>query len=103
MALIVLSRAHAGTTHPASVGDTVTIQLPENPTTGYRWQVIASGSLTPCGDDFAPSAAVGAEGMRTLRFTVTAAGMHQLRLAQAREWESATTPQDQLIISIKAQ
>jgi len=75
------------------VGDVLTIRLPENPTTGFRWQTDrteASGVLDPMADFFAPSpvGAIGAGGTRVLRWTATSQGHAEIRLELMRTWEA---------------
>jgi len=69
----------------ARVGDTVLIRLPESPTTGYRWTALQG---TPASDDFiSGSDAIGAGGVRVLRFRVKSPGAVTLELVLARSWE----------------
>ncbi len=69
----------------------ISIRLPENPGTGYRWEV-----AEPDGDHLAlqnsvfalePGSGLGASGWRTLTFKATSPGTTQLRLKYWREWE----------------
>ena len=81
------------------IGDTIVVELPENPTTGFRWQGSPDSQLVPSADQFVPSrdAAPGGGGIRTLRFGVVAAGDGRLKLQLRREWETAM-PQQSLEI-----
>jgi inhibitor of cysteine peptidase len=73
------------------LGATCMIQLPENPTTGYRWQVHSAGAPVVAieADDFeVGSQRVGAPGLR--RWTVRAAqpGTAVIELRNRRSWET---------------
>lgn len=74
-----------------AVGDVVKIELPENPTTGFRWQVMSAGDgvLSLRSDDFAasPDPAIGAGGLRRFRWSAVGAGTARLRLELKRSWE----------------
>ena len=85
----ILTAARSGTRHALAVGDEIAVELDENPTTGYRWQVaVDTDALRVVDDGFTPaSAAAGASGVR--RFTVTALreGAPELRLRKLRSWQ----------------
>jgi inhibitor of cysteine peptidase len=73
-------------------GQTLVITLDSNPTTGYRWEVVASDSpvLRQKGEAEykAPeSSAVGAGGQEVFRFEAASAGEMTLELAYRRSWE----------------
>jgi inhibitor of cysteine peptidase len=74
-------------------GDVLVIRLPENPTTGFRWNVKeADPSLLKLqSDDFSPAKAggVGAGGVRLFRFAALGLGEAALALDLARAWEPA--------------
>jgi inhibitor of cysteine peptidase len=91
---IVLGPADRGGRIEIRAGDTVTVRLPENPTTGYQWQ-IAADSSAPLGaiaslihQNFSPAAtsAAGAGGERTLVFEAKAPGEASLRLLSKPSW-----------------
>jgi inhibitor of cysteine peptidase len=87
-----LAEADSGTTLRAAPGEEVLVELAENPTTGYVWHhVDPDGSgLVLVSSDFDPpnAAAVGAGGVRRLRFRVSGAGRRALVLVLKRPWES---------------
>lgn len=81
----------SGNTVILARGQALLIELPENPTTGYRWVMQPSSGLQLDEDTFAPGGSnIGAGGLRRLRLSVTAPGTHQLILLQCREWEPAS-------------
>ncbi|GAB4503959.1 MAG: hypothetical protein Fur0043_09520 [Anaerolineales bacterium] len=76
-------------------GQTLTVSLEANPTTGYRWQVlqIDPAVLEQSGEAEYKQAAgaeglTGAGGVETLRFEALAAGQTTLTLGYMRSWES---------------
>ena len=94
MAQTVVTDAQNGATVQVAVGDVVVVRLPENPTTGYRWQISAAPALGPTGDEFTMglSSAPGAGGERTLRLTAAKAGVFHVQAALRRPWESGSAP-----------
>ncbi len=71
----------------AEVGGTVTLALPENPTTGYRWRL--TSPLAVVSDEFLPSGATpGGAGERVFVLRVAAAGRHEVLAMLSRPWES---------------
>ena len=100
MAEVTVTSAQNGGAVTVGAGDTVIVRLPENPTTGYRWQVVAGGA--PLGDDFMPasSGAAGAAGERVLRFSAPASGVMTLELDSRRAWEAGATPQARFAVTV---
>ena len=70
------------------VGETVTLRLAENPTTGYRWAVLSAGGLEMVRDGFegAGSGAIGAGGTRVLEFRAARVGSGRVELVNRQEW-----------------
>ena len=89
---IVVTEADLGREVAARVGDAVVVQLPENPTTGFRWALASPQGdvLDLAHDGFQPSAqtSVGAGGLRVFRFRAKRAGSGRIELRLARAWES---------------
>lgn len=75
-----------------SVGDGITVTLPETATTGYRWEpdIVGAGVVRVVGAEPDASATPrGAPGQRVIGFEVVASGATQLRLVRKRSWEDA--------------
>jgi inhibitor of cysteine peptidase len=74
-------------------GETLELCLPETPTTGYRWQVIADGSPACAITDAAvtaPSSGVpGRGGERCWMVTAIRAGAGEIELERRRSWQTA--------------
>lgn len=79
-------------------GQTLILNLPSNPTTGFRWQLFdaAAGVLKTLGPEVyrAPEEAgiVGSAGLSTWRFQATQAGQGRLLLQYQRPWEQGVAP-----------
>ena len=88
-----LGEAANDSTIALALGETAELCLPETPTTGYRWQVIADGSPACAIADAAvaaPSSAVpGRSGQRCWMVTAVRAGAGEIELERRRSWQSA--------------
>jgi inhibitor of cysteine peptidase len=96
MATHDLGPEHDGRRLTVHGGDAVRLRLPENPTTGYRWQWL---DLDPrlaatLEDEFQPPAAAapGAGGVRIFRLRAVTAGSHRLALRCVRMWQAEGDP-----------
>jgi predicted secreted protein len=89
---VKVGESENGTTVNLTVGQTLEISLPANPTTGFDWLYGAWPSqLTSVSDTYETTAGagvVGAGGMRTFVLKATSDGTAQVRLGYARPWES---------------
>ena len=93
-AMIELSEAAAGRPVTVAVGERLRVTLPENRTTGYRWQVGdgCAGILAAESDEAtAGSGQPGAGGTRAWVFAAKAVGQCELRFVSARVWEKNAT------------
>jgi len=72
-------------------GAKITVELQENPTTGYRWTIVGidDASLAAEGDEFLPPSqkSPGAGGQRRFFFRAKAEGSTALSLVNKRAWE----------------
>ncbi|RSL16573.1 putative secreted protein [Edaphobacter aggregans] len=92
--MIELDEAAAGRPVTMQVGERVRITLPENRTTGYRWQVggDCAGILAVEDDEAKPGSGVpGAGGERVWVFAAKAEGRCELRFESVRAWEKSST------------
>jgi inhibitor of cysteine peptidase len=97
MSEIAIGAAHSGTLVQASVGDTLRLEIGENPTTGFRWQRDDQDELLESsGDRFAPpeGSAAGAGGTRILSFRAVGAGRTRLELSMRQAWEPTVPPSE---------
>lgn len=107
MATHVLSPADDGRSIRATVGDHIVIELPENPTTGYRWTIdavddngLALRDSAYARDD---GGAIGGGGSRRLSFTVVRSGLSRIQLKRWREWEGDASVQQRFEVAVDAE
>jgi len=85
-------------------GQTLTIKLEANPTTGYTWEVVESEGaiLRQVGETEyeAESDLIGAGGVQTLRFEAVEAGEIELRLVYHRPWETDVEPLETFSVQV---
>jgi predicted secreted protein len=96
MAELLFSSDDNGATRDANVGDAVSVALPENPMSGYRWMPeLVSPELSLRSDDYRQDAEsqTGGGGTRMLTFEVTGPGPARIVLRSARSWEDDPTDQ----------
>ena len=90
-----LTNADNGKQITAKTGETLTLTLDSNPTTGYSWQVLEINNtiLVQQGDPeykqaLGTEGLVGSGGTETFRFNAAGAGTTTLKLGYMRPWES---------------
>lgn len=96
-----LTKSDDGTSITIKTGDTLTVQLDSNPSTGYSWKVVPDDAavLAQVGEpqfslgDKTPMP--GAGGVEIFTFIAKKAGTTTLTLLYARPWETDTTPTPQ--------
>src|SRR5690242_21633715 len=104
MAAITLTSSDNGTTHQARPGDDIEVMLPENPTTGFRWQVDRiDGPLHLEGDTYRadPGAQIGGGGTRVFHFRATGPGPAQLALKNWQAWEGERSVVDRFAATLE--
>ena len=91
MAEYTFSEKDNGASVEVPCGAKITIELNENPTTGYRWTISSIDELflEPKGDEFLPpgQATPGAGGLRRFFFRAKGAGSTALTLISKRAWQ----------------
>ena len=101
----LVTQADDGKTIEVRQGDLVTLRLPENPTTGYRWSLDEHDALAlePAEKPkFEPaSPAIGAGGIRTFTFLAKTVGESSLALSLRRSWERPTSGQKTFSVKIR--
>jgi len=99
-----VTAADAGKSIEVKKGQTVSVTLEGNPTTGYLWQVakIDESVLKQTGDfDFdADSNLTGAGGKLTFHFETVGAGSTALQLVYKRPWEKDAKPEKTFDVTI---
>ena len=88
-------------------GQTLTVKLEANPTTGYTWEMVEpeGAILRQVGEpEFnADSDLLGAPGTLTLRFEAVQAGQIELRLVYHRPWETGVEPLETFTVQVTVQ
>jgi inhibitor of cysteine peptidase len=88
-----LGEAAHDSTVALAPGESVELCLPETPTTGYRWQVVADGNpacAIAAAAAAAPSSGVpGRGGERCWTVTAIRDGAGEIALERRRSWETA--------------
>ncbi|MDD5267835.1 MAG: protease inhibitor I42 family protein [Methylococcales bacterium] len=102
----VLTYQDNGKSIDTLVGNCLTVQLKESPTTGYVWVNKTTGDvLLLQNTGFSPASppgVLGGAGMRMLRFMVSKAGKSTLLLKQMREWEGESSSVEVFSVTINA-
>jgi inhibitor of cysteine peptidase len=101
---LALEAKDAGRQIELQKGQTLTINLEGNPTTGYTWEVVESEGavVRQVGEaEFkADSELMGAGGTQTLRFEAVTEGQMELRLVYHRPWEADAEPLETFTVQI---
>lgn len=94
--IVSIGEAENGKTLEVNAGDTLTISLAGNPSTGYNWYVASADAniLKQQGEPVfsASSTLVGAGGTIMLTFQAALAGQTPLVLEYKRSWETGVPP-----------
>lgn len=89
--VVTISEANNGQTVALDRGDSLEVRLPSNPTTGYEWTALLSGSAVrqakPAAYVRATTQLLGAGGTQVFSYAAVAAGTEHLTFSYARSWE----------------
>lgn len=82
------------------------VRLPENPTTGFRWVLLTSGTLRPVADSFSPGAmgidtGVGAAGWRQFELAPITVGLQRVELVLRQAWDAGAVPLERLAFTVE--
>jgi len=103
----VITEKQNNATVPVNQGNTVTLMLPENPTTGFQWNLTTTPGLTITGDIYVPSdrtgTLVGSGGTHTWEITVAGTGRQDISAVYKRSWEPATGNETMFRVTLIAQ
>ena len=104
MADVLVSQKDNNRSIELPLGSRIKIDLPENPTTGYRWSLreFQRGPLICESDDYSPAqpASVGGGGIRHFAFLATGTGTATIELSNRREWEQETAAEMDFTLSV---
>jgi predicted secreted protein len=86
------------------VGDTLVIRLPENPGTGYRWNIANIDDPLVRIDDSeftqTPGSGIGGGGFRIFTLSAQGPGVAWLSLKKRRPWEGDAPPIGQFDVTL---
>ena len=103
---ISIGQSENGETISLQVGDTIQVRLPENPSTGYLWQLASEEdfNLRLISAEYATpqSSAFGARGMRVFLFKAVRPGEAEIQLIHKRPWE-ASAGENRFAVRIQVQ
>jgi len=101
---IVLTSASNGTSSSITVGESFSICLPENPTTGYRWELDSPDtSILKIQEDRYNSDSImqaGAGGVHTFIFQGIAPGTTKVSIRLRRPWEGEDSAADLFSLTV---
>ncbi|MEG4008566.1 protease inhibitor I42 family protein [Microcoleus sp. Pol11C1] len=106
MSELTLSQADSGTVLTLKRGQTLTLRLDENSTTGYRWSLSALDTevLQLKSDDInlGSNLGMGGGGQRVFTFQANNPGRVKLQLKNLREWvgEESTIEEFQVTVQV---
>ncbi|HKO60728.1 MAG TPA: protease inhibitor I42 family protein [Pyrinomonadaceae bacterium] len=113
MAIVALSQANNGETVKVRPGDQITVRLPENATTGYRWHIERAEGLTeeqtaasdpsapsPTSAPDEPNPTMGRGGLREFHFRTPEEGQGRLSLKYYREWEGPDSALENFAVNL---
>jgi inhibitor of cysteine peptidase len=88
---IFITKTDHGKVFDIFLGNLIVIQLPENPTTGFRWKVIEINNNIIVQKDsnfsISSNSGIGGGGTRTFSLTAIGEGCTKVKLKLLREWE----------------
>lgn len=94
---VTLTERDNGTDADLTIGSTLIVKLPANPSTGYTWTVVGEPSplklqKTSFHHGAAKGNMAGASGTSHFHFSASSAGMATLTLVYRRSWEYNVAP-----------
>ncbi len=91
---LLLNESLNGSTIAVPLNTTLTLELAENPSTGYSWNLSTTAGLRVASDEYVPTTTnatiVGAGGIHRWQIATTATGLQEIRGVYARPWENST-------------
>ena len=85
-------------------GNSITVRLPENPTTGFTWNLSASPGLLVVSDSYIPSDTtgklIGSGGTHVWDISAQSAGIRTIQATYMRPWEQATGNETAFLLTV---
>lgn len=102
---LTVGQAQNGTLIFMHTGNSLTLKLAENPTTGYSWNLTVTPGLTVTSDAFVPTSTnttmVGVGGNHVWQITASQAGMQTIDGIYKRPWEPVTGNETVFTMSVQ--
>jgi inhibitor of cysteine peptidase len=95
----------SGRTFRLNVREKLDVEVEENPTTGYRWEVTQLPDLLELkGREYVPDEPrrMGSGGLDTFHFVVAKAGSGSLKMELRRPWEREINPAGRFEVSLSS-
>ncbi|WP_240515296.1 protease inhibitor I42 family protein [Bacillus toyonensis] len=90
--MMILTEKDLEHTLNISMNEVFTIQLEENPTTGYRWMLETVSNIKLIKDDFILlENTVGGAGIRIFQLCTTNKGLYEIYIKKWQEWIGETS------------
>jgi len=103
--VLVVIASDSGKTISLNNGETFTLNLRENPSTGYAYELNLSDGLKILSDkytqDEAPQGKVGVPGTRSLRIQTTVPGTQTINGIYKRPWENITGTEEKFTLTVE--
>lgn len=95
-AVVSMNESMNGSTIAVPLNSTITLELNENPTTGYSWNLTTTAGLQVVSDEYIPgntSAPVaGAGGIHRWAIASVGTGLQEINGVYVRPWETGVAP-----------
>jgi putative hemolysin/predicted secreted protein len=102
--MVTFTEADNGKTSDIAQGTRFAVQLKENPTTGFQWNVTYSNGLSLVSDDYQvnPHAEgmVGVGGLHTWIFLAKDTGVQKIAAVYRRSWEPVTGNETAVVVNV---
>src|SRR5271163_1999648 len=89
--MLQITKDRSGSNVEVKLGESFEVELSENPTTGYRWQLLSTGGsvIEPEDDSYQPLGgnSPGGGGIRRWRFRTLKEGVVDVEMEYRRSWE----------------
>ncbi|QTA84250.1 protease inhibitor I42 family protein [Desulfonema magnum] len=104
---IAITQSDHGKIFKANQGNLILIRVPENPSTGYCWEINTSDDqiIKFADSDFFMnlSTAIGGGGIRTFTFKAQSPGTAKLELKLRQEWDAKKSETERFEVTIEVQ
>lgn len=101
----VITEADNGTSISLKNGENFTLQLRENPSTGYAWELNVTEGLSILSDEYiqdeAPEGEVGVPGNHTWIIEAVSPGSQQVNGIYKRSWENTTGTEEKFTLNVE--